>query len=121
MARKARFNLLNKLMLFVCVYIGLSLYASASEVSVASIKKLMLSRAYGEIVFVDLDVRQNETISCHTNSWEFVLDVSDTLGKSLYSSLLLLYASGKQANFKGSGTCSLYNNIETLDRIDLLK
>lgn len=92
----------------------------ATEISSATIKRLMLDRSMTGKVFVSLDKHQTNSVACHTLAhWEFVLDISDDFGKALYSSLLSLQASGRSALFRGDDACSLYPQIETLRRIEL--
>lgn len=102
------------------VAISFPVISSAAEVDMAIVKRLMIDRSYGEKVFIHLDKRQSPTISCHTiSSWEYILDISDALGKSMYSSILTLYASGKPSKFVGTDSCSLNSEIETLNRVEL--
>jgi len=110
-------------MKLTCTVICLSLFTFqgvTANVSSAKVKELMLDRNHGEKVFIKLDKHQAPAISCHTNDWGYVLDISDSLGKTIYSSLLTTYATGKSINFVGSGSCSLYPNIETLRRVELI-
>ena len=94
--------------------------AHASEIDSATIKRLMIDRDFGEKVFIELDRHQLSPEQCHTNtSWEYVLDISDQLGKAMYSSLLALYASGKPGEFHGTETCMLYSTIEDLERVEM--
>jgi hypothetical protein len=80
----------------------------------------MQDRLYPGELFIQLDRDQTSPFECHSNpSWEYVLDISDDQGKQMYSSLFTLYSSGKAGLFKGIDNCSLYNNIETLGRIEL--
>ena len=94
--------------------------AQAASVDNATVIRLMFDRNYGEKVYIQLDKHQASPITCHSNSsWEFVLDISDPLGKSMYSSVLALYVSGKNAEFIGTGSCGLHDTIEDLRRIEL--
>ena len=96
-----------------------SMNIEATEVTSASVKKIMMDRNLIGKVFIQLNVRQPSTIECHHNSsWEYVLDITDDYGKHMYSTLLTLYASGKQGLFAGDNLCSQYKNIETLRRIE---
>jgi len=94
---------------------------AAPDVNQAQIIKLMLDRGHdGERVYIKLDKRQSKSVSCHSNvSWEYVLDISDSFGKSIYSALLTSYASGKKIDYSGYGNCNLFRSIETLRRIEL--
>lgn len=105
-------------LLFIVLF---SSQASAGDVSSAQIETLMLDRNHGEKVFIKLNKKHTYPINCHKNSWEYILDISDDLGKSIYSSLLASYAAGTTVNFIGSSSCSLYPNIESLRRIELEK
>lgn len=92
----------------------------ASSTHSAIIKDLMLDRDQGSKVFINLDIRTSSLESCHSNTtWEYVLDISDELGLSIYSSLLTLYATGKPASFKGTGICTLFPTIEDLRKVTL--
>ncbi len=96
-----------------------TIQAFAGEIRSAKIETLMVDRAHGAKVFIKLDKTHPTPINCHANNWQFVLDISDDLGKTLYSNLLTSYAAGKTIHLKGTSSCSLYPNIETLRRIEL--
>jgi len=102
----------------VCLSLFIS-QAFAADISAAKIKTLMLDRNHGIKVLIKLDKTQATPIGCHANSWQYVLDISDELGRVIYSSLLASYAAGKTVNFMGTTSCSLHLNIETLRRIEL--
>lgn len=105
------------------IIILLSLFISqafAADISAAKIDTLMLDRGHGAKVYIKLNKTHSTPINCQTNSWQYVLDISDELGKIIYSSLLASYAAGKTVNFIGTTSCSLHLNIETLRRIELI-
>lgn len=97
-----------------------SVNVQAEEIVDAKIKRLMLDRSYGGQLFIELDRHQSNPVECHgTTAWQFILDVSDDLGKQMYASLLAWHTSGKVATFKGNDLCSLHESIETLHRVEL--
>ncbi|WP_298773509.1 hypothetical protein [uncultured Shewanella sp.] len=102
----------------------LSLFSSplyATEITSAKITQLMLDRNYTDKVFIQLDKKNTAGDTCHDNTrWEYVLDISDNLGKTIYSSLLASFAAGKTVNLKGTNNCLLYTGVETLSRVEIL-
>lgn len=98
----------------------LSFSAFGTTLDGATIKSLMLDRGNGHKVYIRLSSHQPQPVQCHTNtSWEFVLDLSDAMGRDIYSSLLTLYATGKPGRFVGTTMCEVHDNIETLQRLEL--
>lgn len=108
----------RKLSIFFALCI--SFVSHSAEIDESAISRLMIDRNHGVLIFIDLDKGHSSPIACHSSSsWQFVLDISDDLGKQIYSSLLALYASGREGLFAGEGNCNLYNGIETLRRVEL--
>lgn len=93
----------------------------ANNVSNAKIKKIMMDQNYSTKVYIVLDKSQASLIACHSNSsWQYVVDTGTEFGKQLYSILMILYTTGKSANFIGKNNCDVYFSIESLRRIELL-
>jgi hypothetical protein len=69
--------------IFLAILIStISFTATSGELDMAVVKRLMISRQFGQILFTELDKSQASPLSCHSNpSWEFVLDVTGDLGQ----------------------------------------
>lgn len=103
--------------------LALSLFSAqlyAAEITSAKITQLMLDRHYTDKAFIQLDKKNISAPTCHDNStWEYVLDISDSFGKTIYSSLLASFAAGKTVNLTGTNNCALFTGIETLNRVEI--
>jgi hypothetical protein len=106
---------------FMCtVAFFFSFSALGTTLDRATVTSLMLDRGNGHKVYIRLNSHQVQPVQCHANtSWEFVLDLSDAMGRDMYSSLLTLYATKSPGKFVGTSMCDLHENIETLQRLEL--
>lgn len=94
--------------------------AFATTVDSTTIKRLMLDRSHGEVLFIELQHDQVQKISCDDiQSWQYALDVSDEMGKKMYSLILSAYAAKTTIKAIGNDQCSLHDRVETLNRIEL--
>jgi hypothetical protein len=92
----------------------------SSEYNNVTISRLMIDKAYGNKVFVELSTSQVPTAECHqSNGWHYALGLSDGVDEKIYAMLLTLQASGKPARFVGTGHCDLHDKIETLNRVEM--
>ena len=102
------------------ILFSLSKFACATSVA-TSISEIMVDRSHGEKAFIALKINPSDAGYGVNGSWRFVLDISDGIGKALYTNLLTLYATGKSARFTGSYLCTrVHTGIEELTRIELL-
>jgi hypothetical protein len=106
--------------IFTLLFLLLNQLALAGELDGVIVKRIMHDRSQAGKVFIELDRKQTSPASCHNNhNWQYVLDISDNYGKAMYSTLLSLHMSGKQALFRGTQECTLFGSVETLGRIEI--
>jgi len=94
---------MKKLFAAICM-MGLSGIASAGSVTGATITSLGVFQGIGDYLFITV----NQSISgttCSTNSFQFVLSLSTTVGQQTMAMLLTARASGIPVSITGSGSC----------------
>lgn len=90
-------SLSNKVVSVILIIVGLINVSWAATVT-TTIESLMIDRNNGDKVYIR--VKSSPANSCTTNySWNYVLDLSDDLGRTMYSSLLTAYAAKSAITF----------------------
>jgi len=105
--------------LIITLVVLFSSFASlASTTSITKIKEIMLDQNNGIKVYLKVE-DSLPNVGCRTNlNWPFVIDISTDFGRSLYSALLMSYASKSKVIVHGFGTCTVHNGVETVKRIE---
>lgn len=87
----------------------------------ATIVKMHVRRSIGEVVFLQLSVAPTGSPSCATAAWtwHFSFPTSTEAGKKLLAMLLAAQAQGAPVTIDGTGTCSDYAGVESLDGVVL--
>jgi hypothetical protein len=92
--------------------------ASAGE-KTGRITSVHLAQQHVDKVFLKIDgaYSQEPTCSASVSSWDFVLDISQSTGKTIYAQLLAAQYTQTPLQVVGTGTCLLHTNYETLQYI----
>ena len=108
---------------FFCLvlFAGFSSFCFSDDIYNAKIDSIMLDKNYGLKAYIELNKDEvSRDTSCHNSArWEYVLDVSTPLGELIYSNLLVLQSTQRDAHFFGTGTC-FHTGIEELRRLEML-
>jgi hypothetical protein len=94
---------------------------AASSITNVTVKEAAINRAYGNYVFIHLSSASSGAPSCAINTyWQYTLSLDGLASKELYSMLLAAAASGKLVSLTGTGLCSEFYSVESLQSINLL-
>lgn len=105
--------------LFLSLILSVSFSSLAGEKT--TIKEILVGKDFSNRVFIVLEDKPSEPISCNTNSnYTYVFDGGTDLGKMYLSLALTAHSTQKEVVVDGDNTCSLYSNVETLRYIRLL-
>jgi hypothetical protein len=104
--------------------LGLSLATPAYAAGLAqhvTITTLHLRRSLGEVVFVKLSAVPKGSAPCVVPGapWHFSLPVSTEVGKKMLATLIVAHAQGTPVTLDGTGNCSEYGGIESMDGVVL--
>jgi hypothetical protein len=112
-------NLRKSLILAMCGVLPAGAATSASAESLVSgavITAINVTKSYGEILFIKVDKPKSTPPGCDTNGfWTYVLPLTTELDKKLYAMLLTARATGAPVTLTGTGTCSAFGTIESLN------
>jgi hypothetical protein len=94
----------------------------ASAVGLAqhvTITQLHIRKSIGEVVFVRLSAAPATPGSCVSigGPWHFSLAVNSEVGKKMLAVLVAAKASGALVTIDGTGLCSEYGGIESMDGV----
>lgn len=109
----------------LCGFIAIIFFSSSvfsAQGRLASISSLMLDTGLGDKLFIEINTNEESSGTCHKNSkWHFVFPINDSLvNKAMQSYLLKAQATNEKLLFVGSGSCNIFNELETLKRIELV-
>jgi hypothetical protein len=95
-------------------------YAFCGQVNDTKVKRLVISKGFGNIMFVETEDAKDSKPACHTNgSWTYVLSMNDELGSKMMTMLLTAKASGATIILAGSEACDAFGSIESLNYISI--
>lgn len=96
--------------------------AHAAESRLANISTIMLDKNIGDKLFIQLDTIEVSSASCHKNSkWDLVLPLDNNeVTKAMLSFIVKAQATNEKLLFIGTGNCNVFNELETLKRIELI-
>ena len=55
--------------------------------------------------------------TCAASTWNFTLSLDTAIGKNQYATLLTAFAAGKTVTLNGTGACSDWGNVESLQNV----
>ena len=95
--------------------------ASATTVDETVVKSLLMGKAYGEMAFIEVGTKPIiPNGHCQTDdAYNYVLDISTELGRSLLGLVLTAYAAQSAIYINGYDTCDAYNGVEDLRQFKL--
>jgi hypothetical protein len=92
--------------------------ANASSIDPTTITQVLVGPNFGNKVFVVLSKKPSDIPTCQTNTrYSYVFDGTTPTGQMTLSVVLAAYATQSDVWLGGSGSCSLYSNVENLDHI----
>ena len=98
---------------------GVSAAASAGSVTNATITKLVMGTNEGDYVFIQVNVAKSSNPSCSTSSlYSFAFPLSSTTENQMLALLLSARATQTPVALYGTGLCSNFSNIETLEIVE---
>ncbi|MDK9758601.1 hypothetical protein KIV40_25225 [Vibrio sp. D173a] len=94
---------------------------NASGIASTKITSLMLDQLYPNQVFIKTSKPHVAgSPDCHSNStWSYVLRLDNEKAKTMYSMLLAAHMAGKPVSLVGTGSCTSFEIVEDLRRIEL--
>jgi hypothetical protein len=94
----------------------------AAEGRLANISTIMLDKDLGDKVFIDINTKEVSSAACHKNSrWDFIFTLENNqVSKAMLSFLVKAQATNEKLIFVGTGSCNVFNELETLKRIELV-
>lgn len=103
---------------FVCLLTPLAVFSG--QVDDAKISNLVVSKQYGNIMFIKANKAKDSMPTCHTNyGWTYVLSLDTELESRIMSMLLAAKLSGSTVMLVGTQSCDAFGSIESLDYISL--
>jgi hypothetical protein len=94
---------------------------AGSTTSGATILQLAINKVYGPFVFIKVDVMPVGAPTCATNGyWQYTLTLTNPGDAALYALLLTAYAQGRQVFIGGTGACSEFGQVESLQDLQLM-
>ena len=100
--------------------VGMAGGASAATEVQGVVAEIAVDKAYGNFAFVRFDRAPSTSIACSTNSyWHFTLPLSTEAEKRMFAVLVTARAMGSATKAIGSGACSEFGSIESMQRIGM--
>lgn len=98
------------------------LNAHAAEGRLANISTIMLDKSIGDRLFIELNTTEASSATCHKNSrWDFIFTLDNNeVTKAMLSFIVKAQATNEKLLFIGTGNCNVFNELETLRRIELV-
>lgn len=96
--------------------------AHAAQGRLANISTIMLDKDIGDRLFIELDTIEASSAPCHKNSrWDLVFTLDNNeVTKAMLSFIVKAQATNEKLLFIGTGNCNVFNELETLKRIELI-
>jgi hypothetical protein len=92
--------------------------ASAGTVTGATITALGMGTAYGNLVFVSINIPKTGNPACSNNTaWNFVLPLTTALENQFLALLLAARATQTPVSLAGNGLCDTFGDVETLNYV----
>lgn len=99
----------------LCAGALLPAMATASTVANATILEIAIDPAYGNHVFIRLNVMPSSRPACATHDyWHYTLSFSGVAAKEMYAALLAAQMAGKTITTTGAGNCMEHATVESL-------
>jgi hypothetical protein len=92
---------------------------AGGQVNRATIVNMAINKSYGNFVFIQTSITPTGAAVCANSSWQFTLSLSNPGDSQLYAMLLTAYASGALVNITGTGACSEYPTVESVQGVQL--
>lgn len=107
----------KSILLAVILTLGLSGTAfSAGTVTGATLTGVTIFSSIGDILFVSTNQTVETPASCGQNTaFQFAVDLTTALGQQTMALLLAARAAQTPISISGTGTCSVYSNVETIN------
>jgi len=95
----------------------------AGEVQNGEIQRVMVDTSLGNKIFLVIDSNDQSKASCHKNSkWSYVFPLTEEpSNKTLANFILTAHVTKVKVMAIGTGECSIFNELETLKRIEILR
>ncbi|MCG9736038.1 hypothetical protein L1D51_18900, partial [Pseudoalteromonas shioyasakiensis] len=109
------------LKLIAFIFLVLNFFnANAAESRLANISTIMLDKDIGDRLFIELETIEASSAPCHKNSrWDFIFTLDNNeVTKAMLSFIVKAQATNEKLIFIGTGTCNVFNELETLKRIE---
>jgi len=88
--------------------------AAAANVANASILEIAIDPAYGNHVFIRLNVVPTGTACAVSGYWTYTLSFSSTASQQMYAALLAAQMAGKTISVTGAGACNENSAVESM-------
>jgi hypothetical protein len=80
--------------------------------------EMAVNRAYGNFAWIRVSSLPTGSPSCSNNGyWNFTLSLDGLASRELYATLMAAITSGKQVKITGTGLCSEYSAVESLESL----
>lgn len=100
----------------VLLSISASSVCAGGEAQNATITQMAIYRSLGNFVLIAADVASTGAPACSTNTtWRFTLSLDGVAGRELYAMLLAAQTSGRKVHLAGTGLCSEFAAVESLN------
>ena len=98
----------------------LSSAAFAGQAGSVTITHVLIGPVFGNMIFVSVSGAVAGPPACSDNTaWSFVLPLTTPLENQMLAILLTAQATKSTVTITGTGQCDVYNNVETLQKIQL--
>ncbi len=89
---------------------------SSGTVTDATITGVTMFVSIGDVLFIKTNQTVSTPASCSTNSnFQFVVSLSSATGQQMMALLLAARAGAAPISITGTGSCSVYSNVETVN------
>lgn len=103
-----------KFLMFISLCLAVTT-SYASYIGKGTVDEIQYGPVYKNLVYINIDGQQNNKPYCSVNkSFNYVVDVSTDIGKTVFSGLLAAYASQSEVAISGYGNCGLSSEVESL-------
>jgi hypothetical protein len=81
---------------------------------------MQINMTVGSYVFIVTDTAPTNPASCSTQGlWQFTLPLSNAAGSQIYAGLVAAYMAGTPVMLEGTGSCSEFGSVESLEAFEL--
>lgn len=93
---------------------------AAGSTTNTTITQISLNSSFGDFIWIQTATAPTGSPTCAASPWNFTLSLDTTIGKNQYAVLLSALATGQTVILVGTGACSDWGNVESLQNVVLM-